>query len=158
MYKVKQEARQRPNYLFPALCIAWAGFIIFQSLLPGESSGRESDFFVQLLNGVFKPLGIKPDNAAIIIRKSAHFLEYFIFALLIYKSERTFCRNGRINSYRLLFFCLLMPVCDEFVQSFSPGRSPEVRDVLIDFSGCIFLLVVNFAISLIKARLYGSKK
>lgn len=47
------------------------------------------------------------------------------------------------NLFFILFFLLAVPVCDETLQYLSPGRSPEVKDVLLDFSGalCGFLLV-----------------
>jgi VanZ family protein len=49
------------------------------------------------------------------------------------------------------FVCLATAVIDEFIQYFSPGRSAEVRDVLLDFSGAFLgVLMVMLIISLIK--------
>jgi VanZ family protein len=56
----------------------------------------------------------------------------------------------------MLFVLLAVPVIDETLQYFSPGRSPQVRDVLIDFSGCItgliFTALVFAIIKFVKAK------
>jgi len=39
---------------------------------------------------------------------------------------------------------------DEFLQSFIIGRSSEVRDVLIDFSGVVTFFIVNYMATHIK--------
>jgi VanZ family protein len=70
------------------------------------------------------------------IRKCAHFTEYFIFSLLILRA----IRHGRSDA-RLAWALLAIAIVagyaalDEFHQSFVPGRTPAVGDVLIDTSG-----------------------
>jgi VanZ family protein len=71
-----------------------------------------------------------------IIRKCAHFTEYFIFSLLILRA----IRGGRHEVRLAWVFAVIILVAgyaslDEFHQSFVPGRTPAVGDVLIDTSG-----------------------
>jgi VanZ family protein len=70
------------------------------------------------------------------IRKLGHFSEYFVFSLLILRA----IRHGR-SAARLawalvaIFIVAGYAALDEFHQSFVPGRTPAVGDVLIDTSG-----------------------
>jgi VanZ family protein len=69
-------------------------------------------------------------------RKCAHFSEYFIFSLLILRA----IRGGR-HTTRLAWALAAIGIVaayamfDELHQSFVPGRTPAVLDVLIDASG-----------------------
>lgn len=71
-----------------------------------------------------------------IIRKCAHFIEYFILSLLILRGIRGGRREVRIA---WIFAAIILVAgyasLDEFHQSFVPGRTPAVTDVLIDTSG-----------------------
>jgi VanZ family protein len=78
-----------------------------------------------------------------VIKKLAHFSEYFILALLVFISLR---KSTRLNiSHSLLIslvWCILYAASDEFHQIFTPGRQPQVRDVLIDVSGSFVSLLL----------------
>jgi VanZ family protein len=71
-----------------------------------------------------------------IIRKCAHFTEYFILSWLILRGFRAGRRETHL-AWSLLAILLVLAYAslDEFHQSFVPGRTPAVRDVLIDTSG-----------------------
>lgn len=89
------------------------------------------------------------------IRKLGHLTEYTVFgmtvlfALVIIKGYKGF---------RLLLygegFCFLYAITDEFHQLFVPGRSAEIRDILIDafgsLLGCFGFLAVYSIIQFIK--------
>ena len=71
-----------------------------------------------------------------IIRKTAHFVEYFIFSLLILKA----IREGRRDTHLRWALAAILIVAgyaslDEFHQSFVPGRTPAISDVLLDTTG-----------------------
>lgn len=70
-----------------------------------------------------------------ILKKSAHIIEYGILAILLY---RAFV-NSNIPKQKALFLSILIAglygVSDEFHQSFTPGREPRLRDVVIDTIG-----------------------
>lgn len=42
----------------------------------------------------------------------------------------------------ILIFCLLYGISDEFHQSFIPGRSPSLDDIVADFTGSVLCLGV----------------
>ena len=58
-------------------------FIFYNSSFSADESSEQSGFFLGLLNGIFKSLGIGTELTDFFIRKSAHFLEYFILGLLL---------------------------------------------------------------------------
>jgi VanZ family protein len=78
------------------------------------------------------------------IRKCAHFSEYFIFALLVLRGIRA-GRRPMALPWMLATTLLVVAVyasLDEFHQSFVPGRTAAVRDVLIDTAGGATALLV----------------
>jgi VanZ family protein len=74
--------------------------------------------------------------ATLVIRKGAHFTEYFILFILTYNVISLYVieRKSRFYSIILVF---LYACSDEFHQSFIPGRGPAFKDVMIDTSGGI---------------------
>jgi VanZ family protein len=73
-----------------------------------------------------------------IIRKCAHFTEYFILSLLILRGIRAGRPGTRLAS-ALAAVAIVAGYAslDELHQSFVPGRTAAVTDVLIDTSGGI---------------------
>lgn len=70
-----------------------------------------------------------------LIKKTAHIMEYGIFATLLYRA----LVNSNIKKENAMWISILIAfsygMTDEFHQSFTPGRTPTVRDVLIDTAG-----------------------
>ena len=102
--------------------IIWMAVIFFLSGIPDLKSGLKYDF---------------------ILRKLAHITEYFILTFLLYRAFKgAFNING--------FYVFILPtlaaffyaISDEIHQSFIPGRTCAVRDVLIDSVGIIGFCVV----------------
>lgn len=95
-------------------------------------------------NVIIKEETVKKLN--VIIRKSAHFLEYLILAMFASITMDYFKVKIQEKISLVLFFTLLIAVFDEFNQSFVPGRTSSVRDVVIDFFGssCGLLLLLLF--------------
>ncbi|MGB7307951.1 MAG: VanZ family protein [Candidatus Acidiferrales bacterium] len=80
-----------------------------------------------------------PDTLALmhhIIRKCAHFTEYFVLSLLILRGIRA-GRHGTKLAWAVLAIVIVAGYAslDEFHQRFVPGRTPAVTDVLIDTTG-----------------------
>src|SRR5271169_2820247 len=73
-----------------------------------------------------------------LIRKSAHFTEYFILSLLILRAIRA-GRPGSRFAWALAAIAIVACYAslDELHQHFVPGRTAAVGDVLIDTSGGI---------------------
>lgn len=71
-----------------------------------------------------------------IIRKCAHFTEYFIFSLLVLRGIRAGQKSTHLR-WALMTILIVAgyAALDEFHQSFVPGRTAAVGDVLIDTTG-----------------------
>jgi VanZ family protein len=78
-----------------------------------------------------------------LVRKCAHFTEYFILSLLILRGIRAGAKGMHLR-WALLTILLVAGYAslDEFHQSFVPGRTAAVGDVLIDTSGGAVALIV----------------
>jgi VanZ family protein len=78
-----------------------------------------------------------------LVRKCAHFTEYFILSLLILRGFRAGAKGMHLR-WALLTILLVAGYAslDEFHQSFVPGRTAAVGDVLIDTSGGAVALIV----------------
>ena len=130
---------------------AWIAFIIFHSTMGADESGNESMNVLNFFNGFLSWLGLSAELSEHIIRKAAHFTEFAILGGLTLWTGR--CLNQKLlkNLMPVSFVCLLTAVVDEFIQLFSPGRSAEVADVVLDYSGsligmlllCLILGIIN---------------
>jgi VanZ family protein len=72
------------------------------------------------------------------VRKSAHFIEYFIFSLLLFRAVRKGERGWQLR-WALLTVILVAAysVTDELHQLFVPGRVASPWDSLLDTAGAI---------------------
>ena len=84
-----------------------------------------------------QPLRDKPD---VIL----HFFEYGGLGFLFYLYYSEFFKE-RVDFYSLLFsliFIFAYAISDEFHQSFIPGRESSLKDVVVDFIGASFFLIL----------------
>jgi VanZ family protein len=118
---------------------------------PGDISTRQSDFVVK----IFIKLGIDLNGslgelATLLIRKIAHFSEYFILGVFTMNLFNYYFKDKSQNMYSLIFIFFYASL-DEVHQHFIPGRSMAFRDVIIDtLGGLIGILVYNMIINLKK--------
>jgi len=78
-----------------------------------------------------------------LIRKSGHFIEYFIFSLLVLRGMRAGQKHTRLGSaLAAIGVAAVYAGLDEFHQSFVPGRTAAFADVLLDTAGGIAAQVV----------------
>ena len=75
------------------------------------------------------------------VKKTAHVFVYAVLAVLVYRSLKHTTKLTRIY---LLIVALLITIgyalTDEFHQSFTPGREPHLRDIVIDGIGAAVAL------------------
>ena len=119
---------------WPAL--AWAVVISLFSTgtFTADNTGR---IIIPMLHWLFPSL--PPQTLALIhhiIRKCAHFTEYFILSLLILRGIRAGRHETKL-AWAVLAIVLVAGYAslDEFHQRFVPGRTSAVTDVLIDTTG-----------------------
>ncbi len=123
-----------------ALLIAWAGVIFMLSSEGTDVSSGRSGAIVQTVQA----WGVSADTDLLtfLVRKSAHITAYFIFGILAFNVFRLYKWPLRKTMLISMGTVLLYAISDEFHQYFVPGRSPEVRDVLIDtIAGVVGVLV-----------------
>ncbi len=106
----------------------WLWFIYARSAQSAVVSDRESGAVLELLRKLV------PFVNMLLVRKLAHFTEYAVLGALLWLDWRLL---GRGRLLLPLGAGLLFAAADEFLQTFIPGRSGEVLDVLLDFSGVL---------------------
>src|ERR1700751_1842143 len=128
---------------WPAL--VWA-VMIFLLSTDSFSSNQTGLFFEPLIRWFYPSL--PADQFDIIhhfIRKSAHFVAYFIFFLLLYRGVRG-SRHGWHWSWALIAWLIAVAysALDEIHQIFVPSRGPSPLDSLLDSSAALVALLVLF--------------
>lgn len=120
------------QFLWLLLTIGWTCTIFYCSSLDAGSSGAMSARIVELL-AVFRDFVDVPSEHT--IRKLAHFLEFSLLGWLLWRTYSSFRISKATSAGYILLLGLLVAVVDEYIQSFSLGRSSQVSDVLLDFGG-----------------------
>jgi len=103
---------------------AWAYLIYFLSDISGLSSGF----------GVWD----------FVLRKGAHMFEFAVLTFLTTRAVRHTWPTRALKTALIwgAGFALLYAGSDEFHQSFVPGRTPDVKDVLVDAVGILFAVAL----------------
>ncbi|MDN5710195.1 MAG: VanZ family protein [Planococcus sp. (in: firmicutes)] len=131
--------KQLLAWLWPAL---WMVLIFMLSHQPaGVSGGISSEIVQQVFEAVASFIPVEFETLHTLFRKSAHFLAYLVLGILFAQALE---KNGMaLGRAALWAFALsaLYAASDEFHQLFIPGRSGEIRDVLIDSAGAATGLV-----------------
>lgn len=125
-YSMKRSVRKTILALCTAGCL---GFIWINSVMPGKVSGELSGYATKILKMFFGDDFLLSEA---IIRKLAHCFEFAVFGttLSLFFYEKLDIRLPLVG-----FFGLGAAVCDETIQLFSNGRSAQITDVWIDFTG-----------------------
>lgn len=84
------------------------------------------------------------------VRKGAHCFEYMILGILMYLTIELYI-NRRLLIYGIsLVAGVAYAMTDELHQYFVPGRSCELRDVMIDSIGVLIGVSLMYIIKMIK--------
>ena len=113
------------------LVILWMILIFIMSSFSGNDSSNQSNFIVDIISNIFNINNI--ELLSLIIRKLAHFTEYFILGILV--SNMIYYLNKK--KYISIIICILYAISDEIHQLFVVGRSCKIIDILIDNFGSI---------------------
>ena len=132
------------------LLVSWMILIFYMSNQPADISNKQSDLIIKL----FYYIGIDLNSSlgeitSFVIRKAAHFTEYFILYCLTINVLKFYFNIKKAAIYSLLIV-LGYAISDEIHQYFIPGRDMAIRDVIIDFSGGILGFIINIIIYKIK--------
>ena len=137
------KARRNAAVVFGILAAAWAGVLFFFSGQSGVDSSSLSLRVASIIVRWFPVLG-GPADFEPVLRKLAHF---GIFAVEgFFAGTSLVCALGYLRgSLPAVALCGLMSVANEYHQTFSPDRSCEVRDMLIDTGGALLGVIVSAA-------------
>ena len=126
------------------------GLIVFfiwdNSMQNGGSSDGFSLLFAEIFAPIVNKLGFHGNIWTLnrIFRKLAHLTEFTILGGLLYTILRRYITYGTV--IKTIGLGMLIASLDEFIQLFSPGRSSQISDVLIDTVGIIIgILLVKLA-------------
>ena len=145
--------KQRYTYL--TLAILTTIIIFVNSLMPANISSEQSGFFVGVVRKVltFFKIDIGNINLSLLVRKTAHFIFFFLASLFWHMFFKTLMNREPYEPYTLtLNIGLLIAMTDEFIQYFTPGRAMMVEDILLDLAGVATLVLIALIISLIKHK------
>ena len=141
-----------------ALAILWMGVIFYMSNQPATISSIHSGNTISLISklpliGDIMEYLMSINIGEFIVRKSAHMFSYCILVILLFMS--VYEKDIRKSSIISFLGTFLYACSDEFHQLFIPGRSGEIRDVMIDSIGGIIGIII---ISIILKNRYITKK
>lgn len=119
------------NKISLLLVILWMIFIFVMSSFDATSSSNQSNFIVDIIISIIniKDIGL----LSLIIRKLAHFIEYFILGILVINFITRYDKKIIIA----ILLCIIYATSDEIHQIFVPGRSCQIIDIMIDSLGSI---------------------
>lgn len=113
------------------LVIIWMMFIFIMSSFNSNESSNQSNFIVNILSNIFNISNI--EILSFIVRKLAHYTEYTILGILVYNLIYSY--NKKI--YISIIICIIYATSDEIHQLFIPGRSCQIKDIMIDTFGSL---------------------
>jgi VanZ family protein len=135
-----------PDWLrswWPALL--WAG-VIFAMSTDAFSADHTASVIWPILRWIYPPITDAQFGVIhFFIRKSAHFAEYFVFGLLLYRGVRG-PRSGWRWTWGLSAFGLaaVYAALDEIHQAFVASRTASAYDSLLDSIGAFFAIAFLF--------------
>lgn len=143
--------KQNKKCLFFLIIYAVYILLIFcNSMDPADISSEKSGAVLLILNKLL--FGGKAVLTEHIVRKLAHFAEYTVAGIF----GMLFFRNLGFPVLSL-FSGLLVALTDETIQLFVPGRSGQITDVWLDFSGILAGSVMFLFLSAAAAHLHAKR-
>ena len=152
------------RWIYGILSLAMMLIIFFFSEMPAkqsdELSGQVAEVVAETVYPDYEQLPAQQKTGAYrlvhhVLRKSAHFSEYALLGILLYRFFCTF--SFRFPSLATLVTAGIYALSDEWHQGFVEGRGPAITDVLIDTSGAAFGIVLS-VILLTLFRAYMNKR
>lgn len=142
----------------PAL--AWYAVIFLFSAQTGTESGEISDRLA------FDLLRLETDNpwtlsevqyalfqlVTFLLRKAAHMAVYFVLTAFLLLALSRLLSSTRRQAAWAIGLCAVLAALDELHQYFVPGRSCQLRDVVIDTLGGLCFLLLWTAVRAVQRR------
>ena len=138
-------------------CLLWIPAILWYRVIwnfsaqPAAISGDLSDRLLWRLLALFSPAFSTGETSVQVAavellsffeRKAAHMFLYFVLVLLLWLALVPLVRGLKRQMALSAALCAVLAALDEYHQTMVPGRSGQVRDVLIDLSGAALALAL----------------
>jgi VanZ family protein len=120
-----------------ALLIFWMG-LIFSLSTDSFSSAHTAPFSAWLLKFLLYFGAPSSETIDLLVRKAAHFSEYFIFGILLMNVLNR--RSGLTTNSQIRWAIplgIIYAMSDELHQSIVPSRTTSARDIIIDTIGLV---------------------
>ena len=151
------------QWIIIVLAIIVNVFIIVSSCLPADPSTEESGWIINLAKSFinfFKADTINESNigpfSSFIRKFVGHFSLFAVSSIFTTLSIKFIYYDNRKRFWIFVLysaiFGLSLALLTELIQLFVPGRSGEIRDVLIDFSGYLLALIIIGLIIFLKNK------
>ena len=154
----EQNRNKRKLILSWGTVLVWMIVIFLFSADNAVDSGKKSGFLLGILRRIFinEQEPARLEYYAFLIRKIAHFSEYFVFGILVLNAWIQTVVLKEKKRWKVfagsLICCVFYAMTDEFHQYFVPGRFASPKDVLIDSLGALTGIVLFSGILLHKER------
>ncbi len=141
--------------VFCLLTLLWMTVIFMFSAKNADDSTEQSSFVTNILMNIFSNVYRNSDlsdkmqiieSMSFAIRKAAHFSIYSVLGLLSFLSVYYLTKFSNKTPFISLLICFIYACSDETHQLFVPGRSGQLRDVFIDFSGALLMTLIILAV------------
>ncbi len=141
--------------VFCLLTLLWMTVIFMFSAKNADDSTEQSSFITNILMNIFSNVYRNSDlsdkmqiieSMSFAIRKAAHFSIYSVLGLLSFLSVYYLTKFSNKTPFISMLICFIYACSDEMHQLFVPGRSGQLRDVFIDFSGALLMTLIILAV------------
>lgn len=126
----------------------WMALIFFFSSQIGSVSGSLSegitDFIFNIIRKVTPNINLNIVEFHTFLRKTTHFIIYFILGILLSNSLRLSGVKGKKIIFFAITISILYAISDEVHQLFVPERGGSVKDVFIDTMGSLLGAFIYF--------------
>uniref|UniRef100_UPI004055EFBE VanZ family protein n=1 Tax=Agathobacter sp. TaxID=2021311 RepID=UPI004055EFBE len=129
-----KQTHKRNGYL--CITLLWIAVIFSFSLQSGEDSGQLSGGVVSwIVETLSLTKFMDLDTIHFLVRKTAHFTEYFILGTFTYLTLQQTKFPGKKAAG--ILFCIMVASFDETIQLFVGGRAGQLMDVALDGTGSL---------------------
>lgn len=141
-YNKKESRVYMKKIISIILVILWMTLIFIMSSSNSIESNNQSGYIVNYIANLFNITNL--NTLSYIVRKLAHLTEYFILGFLVINMITCYKKKTYIS----IIICILYAISDELHQSLVPGRSPQIKDIIIDSIGSLsgiltYLCILN---------------
>ncbi len=126
--------------------------IFVHSSMPASVSSEESDSVRGFLQIILEKLGLNILLTDHIVRKCAHFIEFFVLGIFSELTFDSYFCNAKKAILPTCYLTVIVPLIDETIQLFTLGRSGQVSDIWLDYSGALCAVLILTIILYLKRR------